>query len=126
MRKTGKGIYFVGIYVNDNILIGHPAAIDKTISELQIKGLVLKIENQFNDYLSCEIIFSKDRKKAWLGQHHLIANLKGQIGDEVEGLIKYQAPGTPSLNQIRELDKSLCLPKEKQTHLRSGVDFFCI
>ena len=92
VRKSAKGICFVGIYVNNKLFLGHPAAIFETVSQLQNKGLVLKIENGFNGYLSCEIIFAKDRKKAWLGQPHLIVNLKDKFGDEVKGLIKYKTP----------------------------------
>ena len=54
-------------------------AIDRTIVELKKKGLVLKIEDDFHDYLSCEIVFSEDRKKAWLGQPHLTQKLEKNL-----------------------------------------------
>ena len=121
VRKTKQGICFVGIYVDDNLLIGNPKAIDETIAQLREKGLVLKVENDLHDYLSCEIVFSDDKKKAWLGQPYLISKLELLFNDEVKGLQKYKTPGTPSAHQVRELDKSLCLPAEKQTRFRSGV-----
>ena len=121
VRKTKEGICFVGIYVDDNLLIGNSKAIDRTIVELKEKGLVLKIEDDFHDYLSCEIVFSEDRKKAWLGQPHLISKLEEIFGNEVKKFQKYKTPGTPSTHQVRELNKSLCLSAEKQTNFRSGV-----
>ena len=121
VRKTKEGICFVGIYVDDNLLIGNSKAIDRTIVELKEKGLVLKIEDDFHDYLSCEIVFSEDRKKAWLGQPHLTSKLEEKIGNEVKKFQKYKTPGTPSTHQVRELNKSLCLSAEKQTNFRSGV-----
>jgi hypothetical protein len=39
----------------------------------------------------------------------------------VKGLRKYLTPGTPGMNQVREMDKELCLPPEKQKLYRSGV-----
>ena len=53
-------------------MIGHLSAIDAAIKDLKQHGLVLKVEDDFHDYLSCEIVFSEGRKKAWLGQPHLI------------------------------------------------------
>ena len=41
-------------------------AIDDAIEALKNKGLVLKIVEGLQDYLSCKIKFSKDRKRAWL------------------------------------------------------------
>ena len=121
VRRTKKGICYIGIYVDDNLLIGDKAAIQEVIDDLKAAGLVLKIEGSLHDYLSCEIAFSKDRKKAWLGQPHLIKKLETTFGDEVMKLMKYVTPGTPGRTQVREIDKTLCLAGEKQTRYRSGV-----
>jgi hypothetical protein len=71
--------------------------------------------------LSCEVVFSEDRKKAWLGQPHLTSKLEEKNGNEVKKFQKYKTPGTPSTHQVRELNKFLCLSAEKQTNFRSGV-----
>ena len=81
----------------------------------------MKIENDLHDYLSCEIQFSPDNKKAWLGQPHLIGNLEKKFGSQVTGKRQYLTPGTPGLNQVREIDQSKLLSKEKQLMHRSGV-----
>ena len=47
------------------------AAIDNSIEALKSKGLVLKIVEGLQDYLSCKIKFSGDKKRARLGQPNL-------------------------------------------------------
>ena len=79
------------------------------------------MENELTDYLSCEIKFSNDKKKAWSGKPHLIANLDKKFGDKVKNMRVYKTPVTPGVHQVRELDESLGLSKEKRTEFRSGV-----
>ena len=62
-----KGIVFIAIYVDDNLMIGDMATIDNAIKALKNKGVVLKILNGLQGYLSCKIKFTKDKKRAWLG-----------------------------------------------------------
>ena len=57
-------------------MVGGVEAIDDAISSLKENELVLKIMEGLQDYLSCKIKFSKDKKRAWLGQPHLIKNWK--------------------------------------------------
>ena len=121
VKRSSKGICFIAIYVDDNLLVGHPAAIEETIELLKENGLILKIEDDLHDYLSCEIQFSPDKKKAWLGQPHLIDNLEKKFGSQVIGKRQYLTPGTPGLNQVREMDQSKLISKEKQLMYRSGV-----
>ena len=121
VRKNKFGICYIAIYVDDNLMVGHEAAINETIRQIEQEGLVLKVEDNLHDYLSCEIVFSEDKKRAWLGQPHLISKLEETFGDTVKGLRKYLTPGTPGMNQVREMDKELCLPPEKQKLYRSGV-----
>ena len=71
-KKSVKGIVYVVLYIDNNLMIGNNAMIDDAISALKNKGLVLKIMEGLQDYLSCEIKISDDGKHAWLGQPHLI------------------------------------------------------
>ena len=121
MKESSKGLVYVALYVDDNLIVGHRAAIDDAIKQMKKHGLVLKVEDDLKDYLSCEVQFSKDKTKAWLGQPHLISNLTSKFGKEVEKLRTYKTPGTPNLNMIRNTDDTLALPKEKQSLYRSGV-----
>ena len=63
MKKSAKGIAYVTLYIDDNLMIGYMATIDNTIEALKNKGLVLKIEG-LQDYLSCKIKFSQGKKRA--------------------------------------------------------------
>ena len=121
VKKSSLGIVFIALYVDDNLLIGHPKAIEDAIEQMKKHGFILKIEDDLNDNLSCEIQFSKDRTKAWLGQPHLISNLESKFGNDMKNLRKYKTPGTPNLNMVRNTDDKLTLPKEKQSLYRSGV-----
>ena len=42
------------------------AAVDNAIEALKNKGLVLKIAEGLQDYLSCKMKFFKDKKREWL------------------------------------------------------------
>ena len=80
-----KDIVNVALYVDNNLMIGDKTAIDDAILALKNKGLVLKVVEGLQDYLSCKIKFSEKKKHAWLGQPHLIKNSKSKF----EKLIKY-------------------------------------
>ena len=47
-------------------MIGDIAAIDYAIEALKNMGLALKIVEGLQDYVSCKIKFSDDKKYAWL------------------------------------------------------------
>ena len=64
MRRCAKGIVFLALYVDDNLLVGHPVVIEDTIKKMRKKGLVLKVEGDLKDYLSREINFSKDKRES--------------------------------------------------------------
>jgi hypothetical protein len=69
-----------------------------------------QVFDDLTDYLSFEIVFSNDKKKAWLGQPHLIKNLR-----------EYKTPGTPNLNMIRCTDPKLTISKLNQKLYHSGT-----
>ena len=48
----------MALYIDDNLMIGHPVAIGETMKLLWKKGLVLKVLDGLQDYQSCEIRFS--------------------------------------------------------------------
>ena len=53
-------------------MIDNSAKVDDAILVLKNKVLVLKLVEGLQGYLSCEIKISKDKKRAWLEQPHLI------------------------------------------------------
>ena len=84
VKRSMKAIVYVALYVDNNLMIGDKAAIDDAIMALKNKGLVLKVVEGLQYYLYCEIKFSENKKCTWLGQPHLIKNLKSKF----EKLIK--------------------------------------
>ena len=79
--------------MDDNLLVGHPAAIEDTIKKMRKNGLILKVEGDLKDYLSCKIKIFKDKKKAWLGQPHLISNQKKTFGEQIKLMRNYLTLG---------------------------------
>ena len=85
-ESTKFGWVYIALYVDDNLTVGKEEAINEVIQELSDEGFTLKVKDDLKDYLSCEIEFSKNKKSAWLGQPHLIANLEKSFGDQVKDL----------------------------------------
>ena len=52
LRNRKEQVYF-GLYMDDNLLIGDPRVIQEGIQDLKEKGLVLNIDDNLNNYLSC-------------------------------------------------------------------------
>ena len=49
--KTSKlGVCYVVLYVDDNLIIGHPKVVSETIEILKKNNLMLKIENNLHNY----------------------------------------------------------------------------
>ena len=57
--------------------------------------------------ICCEIQFSHDKSKAWLGQPHLLKKLSKTFEEEVSKLPKYKTPGTPSFQVMRPEEQPL-------------------
>ena len=104
-----------------NFFVGTKEAIEDTIKKLRKKDLVLKVYDSLDDYLSCEIKFSDDGRKAWIGQPHLISKLEKVFGDGVKNLKKYKTPGTPNLHMTRNADPAEALDKKSHKEFCSGV-----
>ena len=81
----------------------------------------MKVEDDLSNYLSCKIIFDKEKKKAWLGQPHLIKNLETKFGASVNGLQRYGTPGTPGQGIRRIVDGPGKLSVDDHKAYRSGV-----
>ena len=118
-RNRKRKVYF-GLYVDDNLLIGDPPAIQETIQELKEKGLVLKVDDNLNNHSSCDIRFSEEKNRAWIGQPHLIANLQDKFGDKVSKLRNYVTPGSPSLSIVRNPLQEVLILQEDHKLYRSG------
>ena len=101
VKKIMKGIVYIALYVDDNLMIDISAAIDDAILAVKNKGLVLKIVEGLQDYFSCKMKISDDKKRAWLGQPHLIKTLKSKIGKLINKVQSHKTPSTPKFLIIR-------------------------
>ena len=86
-------------------MVGNIAAIGDAIKALKSKGLVLKIVEGLQDYLSYKIKFSNHRKHAWLGQPHLIKNMENKFGGLVKEIQSHETPGTPKFLIVRPMEE---------------------
>ena len=84
------------------------------------KHFKVKIEGDLKDYLSCEIRFSEDGKKAWIGQLHLIMKMEKLFKEELIGKIDCQTPGTPGFTILRD-ENIERIDDKKQSKYRTGV-----
>ena len=62
IKKNEKGVIYIDLYVDDIVMVGDAEVIDNIITALKSNGLVLKVMKGLQDYLSCQIKFSEDKK----------------------------------------------------------------
>ena len=70
-------------------MIGDMAIIEDAMEVLKNKGLVLKIVEGQQDYLSCKINLSEDKKRAWLG-HPINQEYRKEIWQAGTGCLESQ------------------------------------
>ena len=116
VHRSEKGFVFVSVYVDDNLCVGHKAALKEFVKLLIENGLNIKVTEGLSDYLSCNIVVSKDRKKAWIGQPHLVKKLEKKFGEMVASMQTYQTPGTPGqhIMKVKEEHKDKAISAEQQ------------
>ena len=73
MKKCAKGVVYIALYVDDNLMVGNTRVI---YEEIEANGFVIKVVEGLQDYLFCKVKFSLDKKRAWLGKPHLIKSVK--------------------------------------------------
>jgi hypothetical protein len=119
MKKTDKGIVYIAIYVDDCLMVGDKVTIKDVIAGLKSSGFKLKEDGSLQDYLSCEVALSKDKKQGRIHQPHLIKNLEKKSGSMVNKLQEYGTPGTPRSIIVKDVQQNMS--KDDQTLYRSGV-----
>jgi Reverse transcriptase (RNA-dependent DNA polymerase) len=79
-KHVNGSIVLVIVYVDDCYVVGSDGNLDRFIEEIQ-KEFKIKIQDSPTDYLSCELRFDEEKKRAWMGQPHLIKRLEKAFGD---------------------------------------------
>jgi hypothetical protein len=128
MRKDQVGTLYVLTYVDDNLVVGDRKAMDKLLKEIDRSEFTVTVENELKDYLSCEIIADKERKKAWIGQPHMVKKIIKTFEEEIQGMQVYQTPGTPGFQIVSPKESDEVLDDEFQKRYRTGVGMlmYCI
>ncbi len=121
IKRTTTSVVLIAIHVDDCYIIGKREDIEKVIKDIEKSGLKVKVEYNTKDYLSCEIIFNKNKDMAWIGQPHLVKRLESTFGPLVRGLQVYKTPGTPNMGIIRPLEGELVIDEKRQKIYRSAV-----
>ena len=121
MRKNEKGTVVILSYVDDNCTVGDKAAIEQALEEIKSHGFNITVDHKLTDYLSCEIKFSKDKKKAWIGQPHMVKKIRQTFEEETKGMQKYRTPGTPGQGLVRVTDPKDKLDPELHSRYRTGT-----
>ena len=121
MRKNELGIVLIICHVDDNFTVGSKAAMKQALDEIKANGLNLTVTDELNDYLSCMIKISKDRKKAWIGQPHMVKKIRKEFGQEVAKLQRYRTPGTPGQGLVTAKSEEDKVPIEQHKRYRTGL-----
>ena len=121
VKRSNLGICIVCWHVDDAIFAGDKEAVEDAVESLKRVGFELKVNDDFKDYLSCEVLVDKSRKMAWLGQPHLLKKLDIKFGDKVKDLQEYRTPGSPGMGIIRPKDIEPKVDEEQHNLFRSGV-----
>lgn len=119
-RQSEEGTVYLCMYVDDILCVGSQEAIDKAISDIR-EDFELTVDRTSTDYLGCEIKFSQDRRSAWLGQPHLLRNLKSKFSEAVKNCKTVRTPGTPGFKSQKCATEAEKLKPSDQKLYRSGV-----
>jgi hypothetical protein len=112
-KQYKKGIVLIRLYVDDCYSCGHEAAINVMIEQIKANSFGVKVKDN--------IVFNKEKTKAWLGQPQLIKNLEKKFRDLVGSLQQYKTPGTPGIGVTRpNKDKPRALVKAEDLELYSS------
>ena len=65
MKKNKKGIVDLALYADDSLLVVNPEAINEAIKLLSKNGLVLKLLDGLQDYLSFKVKTTTGMARAW-------------------------------------------------------------
>jgi hypothetical protein len=110
------------IHADDCYLIGSDASLDDLVAKLDANNLLINVELDTKDYLGCELLVDKKKKRAWLGQQHIVKKMLMWFAN-ILGIskMKYKTPGTPGFNIIRRSNPDEQISHEDQVIYHAGV-----
>ena len=69
IRRNELGLAIVILYVDDGFCVGNKPALRQFMDQLREKKLELKVTEDMEDYLSCQVISAKTRRRLGLDNH---------------------------------------------------------
>ena len=120
MRQDEDGIIIVCCYVDDALLIGHQAAIDKTKKQID-SIFTTKKSPEVTEYVGVSIREDKQENALFLSQPDVIARMERHFGPEVEKLKVFTTPMPSGMGIQRPTEKDVKLNDIDQSRFRSGV-----
>ena len=116
-KKVDKdGTVYFCLYVDDALMIGDRAAIDKAKGQIK-QEFVIKELGELEEYIGCEV--TKTDAGYDLSQKDIIKKLEVNFGSDVKSMMKYNSPMTGRV--VRPDEEAPKLPDGKQSRYRSGV-----
>ena len=106
VKKSEKGVVYIALYVDNNLMVEDVVAIDDAITALKRHGLVLEVMEGLQDYLSSKRKFYNNKKRAWSGQPHLIKNMEKKFGKILQDVQSYKSPVMPKCLILRNMINS--------------------
>ena len=109
------------IHVDDCYVIVDIESIEHVVKEIEKEGLKIKVNYDTSDFLSCELMFDKEKKKAWIGQPHLLKKMEQNFKHLIKDKQQYKTPGTPHQGIVRPVEGESKISEEDPKMYRSGV-----
>jgi hypothetical protein len=119
-RKDKLGLIILCIYVDNALMVGDHAAIEKTVAQLKTK-VSLKDVGPLSEYVSCTIVKNPHKQKLWMWQPDLITKMEGIFKQHIQALQKYKTPAAPGHIIMKSEDPSEVVDAETHSLYRSGV-----
>ena len=108
------------IYIDDNLTIGGIGTINNAMTVLKENGLVLSTVQRLQNCLSSKMKFSKDKRRAWLRQLHLIKNLVKKFRDHVKKFEAMKFQVCPNFIIVMPFIENEKISTENQREFRQG------
>ena len=105
-KENGQPELIIAQHIDDSLTVGKLEDILNLQKHMNENGLTTKCD-ELVDYLGCRIVFSGDRKKAWIGQPETVKKLERLFGEDVKHLRNYSVGGTVGKGVLRPKKKWL-------------------
>jgi len=120
-RGSGEKTLIILCYVDDNLVIGKQQETDKFLEEFKKSEFKFTLEEDLNDYLSCNIQMDPETVTGWIGQPHMVKKIEKTFGKELANMQNYTAPGTPVFKLVKASEESEMIDDNLQSRFRTGV-----